>query len=314
MIRGREGHVGPGVRRLDRRASAFRLLVLRTQARPPSRPRLGRRSPPTPTTALWVVHNVLMPAMALRSALFPPVIGRTLFSRGTSLPSRRVPNWHKPSHFHTQLGSRPSIPYSFFSRKLLWVVPVAGGIALYAAPRPRESHNMFASPTLIPCPAPVPLEPMIMSPSESDRSLMGRILTFLRERLIEPILTAKRFVYLCCIFVPVLLAAPMLMIGQPEERLRGDRWGAVWWYGFLTRQMQCAGPTFIKVSRRTYPPSCFLYDIMRVCVPSSIEVLLYKLHARAVIVHGSLLLHVCVRFYGLQSCLGCMRGIQYSHI
>lgn len=256
--------MGPGVRRLDRRASAFRLLVLRTQARPPSRPRLGRRSPPTPTTALGVVHNVLMPAMALRSALFPPVIGRTLFSRGTSLPSRRVPNWHKPSHFHTQLGSRPSIPYSFFSKKLLWAVPVAGGIALYTAPRPRESHNVFASPTLIPCPAPVPLEPMIMSPSESDRSLMGLILTFLRERLIEPILTAKRFVYLCCIFVPVLLAAPMLIIGQPEERLRGDRWGAVWWYGFLTRQMQCAGPTFIKVSRCTYPPSCFLYDIIRV--------------------------------------------------
>ncbi|EIW64210.1 ABC1-domain-containing protein [Trametes versicolor FP-101664 SS1] len=90
---------------------------------------------------------------------------------------------------------------------------------------------------------------MIMSPSESDRSLMGRILTFLRERLIEPILTAKRFVYLCCIFVPVLLAAPMLIIGQPEERLRGDRWGAVWWYGFLTRQMQCAGPTFMKLAQ-----------------------------------------------------------------
>jgi len=27
----------------------------------------------------------------------------------------------------------------------------------------------------------------------------------------------------------------------------GERWGAVWWYGFLVHQMQKAGPTFIKV-------------------------------------------------------------------
>ncbi|KAI0652019.1 ABC1-domain-containing protein [Trametes meyenii] len=90
---------------------------------------------------------------------------------------------------------------------------------------------------------------MIMSPSESDRSLLGRIMSFIRERLIEPVLTAKRFVYLCCVFVPVLLVAPMLLIGQPEDKLGGDRWGAVWWYGFLTSQMQRAGPTFIKLAQ-----------------------------------------------------------------
>lgn len=87
-----------------------------------------------------------------------------------------------------------------------------------------------------------------MSPSESDRTLLARCSTFLRDRILEPILTAKRFIYLCCIFVPVLLAAPMLIIGQTEPRVGRDRWGAVWWYGFLTRQMQRAGPTFIKVS------------------------------------------------------------------
>ncbi|KAI8981392.1 ABC1-domain-containing protein [Trametes punicea] len=88
-----------------------------------------------------------------------------------------------------------------------------------------------------------------MSPSEFDRSLLRRILSFLRERLIEPILTAKRFVYLCFVFVPVLLAAPMLLIGPPEEQYGGDKWGAVWWYGFLTSQMQRAGPTFIKLGQ-----------------------------------------------------------------
>ena len=87
-----------------------------------------------------------------------------------------------------------------------------------------------------------------MSPSESDRTLLSRIVSFLRNRILEPILTAKRFVYLCCVFIPVFLAAPMLIVGQPEDSLGGDRWGAVWWYGFLTTQMQKAGPTFTKVS------------------------------------------------------------------
>ncbi|KAH9944240.1 ABC1-domain-containing protein [Epithele typhae] len=62
-------------------------------------------------------------------------------------------------------------------------------------------------------------------------------------------MTAQRFVYLCCIFIPVLLAAPMLLVGPPEPSLRGDRWGAVWWYGFLTSQMQRAGPTFTKLAQ-----------------------------------------------------------------
>ncbi|KAI0669732.1 ABC1-domain-containing protein [Trametes maxima] len=191
-----------------------------------------------------------MPTMVLRPALFPSVLRQPLFARGT-LACRRTPNWVKISRFHTQPGSRPNLNGSLLSRKLLWVVPVAGGITLYVSSRPRETHNVFASPTLIPCPvtAPESVEPMIMSPSESDRSLLGRIMAFLRDRLIEPILTAKRFVYLCCVFVPVLLAAPMLLIGQPEDKLGGDRWGAVWWYGLLTSQMQRAGPTFIKLAQ-----------------------------------------------------------------
>lgn len=39
----------------------------------------------------------------------------------------------------------------------------------------------------------------------------------------------------------------MLLVGTPERRLGGDRWGAVWWYNLLVAQMARAGPTFIKV-------------------------------------------------------------------
>lgn len=221
------------------------------------RPRLGRRSPSTPSIAPGVLQNVLMPAMALRSTFSSSVLRQPVFSRG-AFACRRAPNWSQSSRLHTHLGSQSGFSRSTFARKLLWIVPVAGGFVLYTASKPRETHNVFASPTLIPCPEPAPeqVEAIIMSPSESDRSLLRRILTFLRERLVEPVLTAKRFVYLCCVFVPVLLAAPMLLIGQPDQDLGGDKWGAVWWYGFLTSQMQRAGPTFIKVSLRDFSPTC----------------------------------------------------------
>lgn len=41
----------------------------------------------------------------------------------------------------------------------------------------------------------------------------------------------------------------MLLVGSPEERLQGDKWGAVWWYGYLVAQLDRAGPTFIKLAQ-----------------------------------------------------------------
>ncbi|PSS05440.1 hypothetical protein PHLCEN_2v3820 [Hermanssonia centrifuga] len=92
-------------------------------------------------------------------------------------------------------------------------------------------------------------EPTINSPAELDRSMLSRIVSLLRDNIWEPILTARRFIHLLVLFLPVFVSAPMLLVGTPEPRLGGDRWGAVWWYGFLTTQMQRAGPTFIKLSQ-----------------------------------------------------------------
>jgi aarF domain-containing kinase len=39
----------------------------------------------------------------------------------------------------------------------------------------------------------------------------------------------------------------MLLVGSSQEKLQGDRWGAVWWYNHFVAQMDRAGPTFIKV-------------------------------------------------------------------
>ncbi|KAI0756836.1 ABC1-domain-containing protein [Daedaleopsis nitida] len=191
-----------------------------------------------------------MSPIAFRPALLRPCWRRHLLSRGP-VTSSRPSCWTRPTQFSSPYSTRAAAPGPFFIRKLLWAIPVVGGIALYSRPKRHEQSNVFASPDLIPCPVASPgvVEAVIMSPSESDRRLLTRILSFVRERVIEPILTAKRFVYLCCIFVPVLLSAPMLVIGQPEPGLGGDRWGAVWWYGFLTSQMQRAGPTYTKLAQ-----------------------------------------------------------------
>lgn len=78
---------------------------------------------------------------------------------------------------------------------------------------------------------------IIFSPSEHSLSLIDHVW--------EYILTAKRFIYLFLLFIPVLVSSPVLLIGKPKNSLR---WGAVWWYGLLVSRMETAGPTFIKVN------------------------------------------------------------------
>ena len=50
------------------------------------------------------------------------------------------------------------------------------------------------------------------------------------------------------LFIPVIFTSPIILVGPPSKEYKGDRWGAVWWYGYLVQQMEAAGPTFIKVS------------------------------------------------------------------
>ncbi|KAH9486519.1 ABC1 family protein C21C3.03, mitochondrial [Psilocybe cubensis] len=121
----------------------------------------------------------------------------------------------------------------FVRLRYVLAVPVVGLAACHVSP---------ARPTIIP----VSRRPRIVySPNEERLSLRA----LLQTHLIEPLLTARRFVYLLLLFAPVLLASPMLLVGRPDPRLAGDRWGAVWWYGLLVSRMEAAGPTFIKLSQ-----------------------------------------------------------------
>lgn len=151
----------------------------------------------------------------------------------------------------------PRLNQSFFTRtpprvplgrRALWLLPLAGGTALYLIPRsePTTIPAVLASRTLIPCKQGRPAA-VINSPAEPQRSILSRILGLLHDYLWEPLLTARRFAHLFIVFAPVIASAPMLLVGTPERRFEGDRWGAVWWYDFLVAQMARAGPTFIKV-------------------------------------------------------------------
>jgi aarF domain-containing kinase len=164
------------------------------------------------------------------------------------LTIRHASNWtHSPPFF--QRARFPPIlrPHIF------WVFPLAGGIALYFSPQPSISPSyILSSPTIIPTPSPREHYP-IQSPSEPHRPILSRILALLTEKIWEPILTATRFVHLFLLFLPVFVMAPMLLVGQPVKELHGDRWGAIWWYGWLVRQMEAAGPTFTKVCS-SFPP------------------------------------------------------------
>lgn len=65
----------------------------------------------------------------------------------------------------------------------------------------------------------------------------------------EPICTGLRFLHLVVIFVPVIVSVPALWIGARDKKRGNERSGTLWWYKFLVKSMERAGPAFIKVSR-----------------------------------------------------------------
>jgi aarF domain-containing kinase len=91
-----------------------------------------------------------------------------------------------------------------------------------------------------------------------DRPFVVRIVRDIRllvdSWIIEPIATGLRFAHLLVIFVPVILTIPLVFIGPRSTEWSGERAGTIWWYAFLVRSMERAGPTFIKVS---YPTDRF---------------------------------------------------------
>lgn len=160
------------------------------------------------------------------------------------LHARYTHRWSRNTFFF-----KTPLPTPGLRRKALWLIPLAGGICFLLKPQPRSVlPQVLQDDAFIPCNRQTPRpQPIIYSPYEADRSLLSRVGLFLRNAILEPLVTAGRFAYLFCLFFPVILASPMLLVGPPARELHGDRWGAVWWYDLFVMQMERAGPTFIKV-------------------------------------------------------------------
>lgn len=77
--------------------------------------------------------------------------------------------------------------------------------------------------------------------------LRHKVVYFLDLFVWEPLCTGFRFLHLALIFVPVILAVPAIWIGRRQKDRNNERSGTLWWYGFLVKGMEWAGPAFIKV-------------------------------------------------------------------
>jgi hypothetical protein len=183
---------------------------------------------------------------------------RQLFHRpyaphfGIMRPMKFTHRIHRLNLLHAPFRSTHTLPRRHFPSSyspLLWLLaPLGGGIFMYSRETPPSISAILSSPNIIPKGTPPQLI-RIDSPYESQTSLLSQLQEFIHSRIWEPIRTGFRFLHLLSIFIPVILTAPMILVGPHEERYGGDRWGAVWWYGLLVKAMQRAGPTFIKVNR-----------------------------------------------------------------
>ncbi|RCI16534.1 hypothetical protein L249_2645 [Ophiocordyceps polyrhachis-furcata BCC 54312] len=87
---------------------------------------------------------------------------------------------------------------------------------------------------------------------DDDRGLVRVVreaILFLDIWILEPICTGARFLQLVVIFVPVIVAVPVIWFGRRQPKRDDERSGALWWYGLLVRSMEWAGPAFIKLGQ-----------------------------------------------------------------
>ena len=80
------------------------------------------------------------------------------------------------------------------------------------------------------------------------RRFRDHVIVFVDLYIWEPICTGLRFLHLVVIFVPVMVSVPAIWVGKRDSKRGGERSGTLWWYRFLVRSMERAGPAFIKVS------------------------------------------------------------------
>ncbi|KAK3375935.1 hypothetical protein B0T24DRAFT_572399 [Lasiosphaeria ovina] len=169
--------------------------------------------------------------------------------RGTLRPSR--------ASLHTVLSrsaarSRPRSwpPGRVASRTLMAAANVA--LAAAAFVELTEEKNTGPEETTEKRMLQVSREEIRKTVRDSDTGLTRarhQVVLFLDLYIWEPICTGIRFLQLAAIFVPVILTVPAIWIGRRQPPRENERSGTLWWYGFLVKAMEWAGPAFIKLGQ-----------------------------------------------------------------
>ncbi|EPS30828.1 hypothetical protein PDE_05780 [Penicillium oxalicum 114-2] len=81
------------------------------------------------------------------------------------------------------------------------------------------------------------------------RRLFQSIRVFWYYYVYDPIATGFRFLRLAVIFVPVVITVPVIWIGRKIDGKSNAQTGTLWWYRFLVKAMERAGPAFIKLGQ-----------------------------------------------------------------
>ncbi|ETI22605.1 hypothetical protein G647_06681 [Cladophialophora carrionii CBS 160.54] len=81
------------------------------------------------------------------------------------------------------------------------------------------------------------------------RRFYKTVIYVLDQWVYEPIATSFRFLHLLLIFVPVIVTIPAAFLGPRRKDHDDERIGTIWWYGFLVKSMERAGPAFIKLGQ-----------------------------------------------------------------
>ena len=100
------------------------------------------------------------------------------------------------------------------------------------------------------------------------RRVWKAIYLFVDTLIVEPIATTFRFLHLVIIFVPVIGTMPLIWLGRRQKTRNNERSGTLWWYSFLVRSMERAGPAFIKVLSTIHVEQGLQADL---CTSSSVN-------------------------------------------
>ncbi|KAI1473215.1 ABC1 family protein [Daldinia caldariorum] len=187
----------------------------------------------------------------MRSAI---LLGRFCARRASQTPktsSANIVRWHSTLRFRTQrVPPLRNTQAKFGSRVLKATTNAALGTALFV--KLSQDDNGESEKTREKRMLEVSQEELRKTVGDDERGvyrLGHRLVLFLDSYFWEPLCTGVRFIELVFIFIPVILAVPAVWIGSRQPNRDNERSGTLWWYNFLVKAMERAGPAFIKLGQ-----------------------------------------------------------------